>query len=103
VKIKQSKARRYNIFQSKEENIVDVRGVELGREWATSRLDGLLSWVNECHAKGEGAERRTYDVNTKLSQSFFRSLVLCGFLRVPFPAANATSIYHGLNNLPMRR
>lgn len=52
--------------------------------------------------EGEGAERRTYDVNTKLSQPFFRSFVLCGFLRVPFPATNAISIHHGLNDLSKR-
>ena len=41
-------------------------------------------------------------MHTKPSQTLFRSLVLCGFLRVPFTATNAISIHHGLNDLPMR-
>jgi len=40
-------------------------------------------------------------VNTELSQSFFRGLVLCGFLRVPSSTTNAIPIYHGLNDLPI--
>jgi len=43
------------------------------------------------------------DMNTKFSQSFFRSLILCSLFRVPSPTTNAIPIHHGSNDPNRRR
>jgi len=90
--------RVHSIFQSNGDNIVDAKWVELGWEWNGKHLGGLLLWVNKSHARGS-AEFRTYDMNAELSQSFFSSLILRGFLSVPSPVADTATIYNGSDDL----
>lgn len=73
----------YSIFQSKRENIVDVKRMQLGWERNGKRLGG--------------------EVNAELSQPFFRGLILRSFLRAPSPTTDTIPIYNGSNDPNRRR
>lgn len=77
---------------------MDAKRIELGWEWNEKHLGGLLLWVNGSRASGD-AEFRTYDMNAELSQSFFSSLILRGFLSAPSPAADTVTIHNGSDDL----